>query len=139
MPSPSPSNTATARSRDNQVEFLERLRSLVHELVYGSGLMNELGLHAGGPGHEQSAEMEAHDLGSLPLSITSLRRVAWSPLTRNFPQPNLATAGIAAKDDGVSNAHNAHQNDQATSAESDSAAYVAQKFVANAVSAATTL
>ena len=117
------------------------MRSLVHELVYGSGLMNELGLHAGGPGHEQSAEMEAHDFGSLLLTISPLlRRVTWSlhlyPLP---PSHNLTLPGIAAKDDGVSNAHSAHQNDQATSAESSSAAYVAQKFVANAVSAVTTL
>ena len=57
----------------------------------------------------------------------------------HFPLHNLTLPGIAAKDDGVSNAHSAHQNDQATSAESSSAAYVAQKFVANAVSAVTTL
>jgi hypothetical protein len=118
-----------------------RLRSLVHELVYGSGLMNELGLYTGGLGHEQSAEMEAHDFGSLLLTISPLlRRVTWSlhlyPLP---PSHNLTLPGIAAKDDGVSNAHSAHQNDQATSAESSSAAYVAQKFVANAVSAVTTL
>ena len=47
-----------------------RLRSLVHELVYGSGLMNELGLYAWLGLHEQSAEMETHDFGSLPLTIT---------------------------------------------------------------------
>ena len=73
-----------------------------------------------------------------------LRRVTWSPLTRNFtgihfPLHNLTLPGIAAKDDGVSDAHSAHQSDQVTSAKSSSAAYVAQKFVANAVSAVTTL
>jgi hypothetical protein len=46
------------------------LRSLFHELVYGSGLVNELGLYAGELGHEQRAEMEAHDFGLLPLTIT---------------------------------------------------------------------
>ena len=46
------------------------MRSLFHELVYGSGLVNELGFYAGGLRHEQSAEMEAHDFGLLPLTIT---------------------------------------------------------------------
>jgi len=134
------SSKAGREASPTQAPYM-RLRSLVHELVYGSGLMNELGLYTGGLGHEQSAEMEAHDFGSLLLTISPLlRRVTWSlhlyPLP---PSHNLTLPGIAAKDDGVSNAHSAHQNDQATSAESSSAAYVAQKFVANAVSAVTTL
>ena len=46
------------------------MRSLLHELAYGSGLLNKLGLYAGGLVPEQSAEVEAHDLGSLTLAIT---------------------------------------------------------------------
>ena len=50
------------------------MRSLLHELAYGSGLVNELGLYAGGLVHEQSAETEAH--GSLTLAITFAQALA---------------------------------------------------------------
>ncbi len=41
-------------------------------MVYGSGLVNELGLYAGGLVHEQSSEKEAHGFGS-PLDFNCAR------------------------------------------------------------------
>ena len=51
------------------------MRCLLHELVYGSGLVNELGLYAGGLVHEQSAEGEAYDFGS-PLVFSCAQALA---------------------------------------------------------------
>ena len=51
------------------------MRSLLHELVYGSGLVNELGLCAGGLVNEQSAEGETHDFG-LPLTFSCAQALA---------------------------------------------------------------
>ena len=49
------------------------MRSLLHELAYGSGLVDELGLCAGV--HGQSAEAEALDFGS-PLALTFAQALA---------------------------------------------------------------
>ena len=53
------------------------MRSLLHELAYGSGLVDAKGLV-----HEQSAEVGARDLGSLTLAITYIAKPRRAQLMR---------------------------------------------------------